>query len=70
MTMNGTTSDNEWYNEWQWVTTGFHFRSFPFISNKSETYLWAPWRKLLYVDEDLLEELLNLEQKQVPKKEY
>ena len=41
MMMSGT-SDKELYNEWQRVKTSYHFGQFSFISNKIETYYWAP----------------------------
>ena len=67
MTTNSTTSDKEWYNKWQRVTTdnnvrqritmSGYFGQFPFFWEESTNR--HPKENPLTLEEDLEEDLLN-----------
>ena len=70
MTMSGTMSDNQWYNEWRQATTNDNQWSFWLIFSNERGTSKHPEENFLNLEEDLEERSLNYEQKQAPKKEY
>ena len=68
-----TTKDNEWYNKWYNQYQGQPvaiLANFPFFRIRERPSTKHPKANFLNFAEELEEELLNCEQKQVPKKEY
>ena len=81
VTTSGTTTDNEWYNEWQRVGTTIDNERQWVTKNDSESsfrliFLFFEYERGLitkHSKENLLnleEDLLNYEQQQAPKEKY